>query len=242
MNFKKRSRQSFIDKNFISKISDGKFILFPLQTDSEGAILLDAPLFTNQIEVIKQISKSMPIDYKLLVKEHPASFLRSWRSVGEYKELRDIPGVVLIHPSANSQELMKKSSLVISICSSSSLDAQFLEKPSIIFADTNFSMIPSIQKVKEIEKLPELTEDKDYYYIEFPKIASNNWLTKLTYDSDKKINESIFPEYEEKENSNLFKFKKNGIPKKAILNVVVTYFDWDKQTKSEYNNIIKYQL
>ena len=70
--------------------------------------------------------------------------------------MRDIPGVVLIHPSANYQELMKKSSLVISICSSSSLDAQFLEKPSILFADTNFSMIPSIQKVKEIEKLPEL--------------------------------------------------------------------------------------
>ncbi|KIX20213.1 hypothetical protein SY27_13805 [Flavobacterium sp. 316] len=91
-------------------------------------------------------------------------------------------------------------------------------------------------------QLPVLTEDDVYYYIEFPKIASNNWLTKLTYDSENKINESVIPEYEEKENSNLFKFKKNGIPKNAVLNVVVTYFDWEKQTKSEYNNIIKYQL
>jgi transglutaminase/protease-like cytokinesis protein 3 len=91
-------------------------------------------------------------------------------------------------------------------------------------------------------KLPQLTKDEDYYYIEFPKIANNNWLIKLTYNSENRINESVFPEYEEKDNSYLLKFKKKGIPKKAILNVVVTYFDWEKQTKSEYNDIIKYQL
>ncbi len=119
---------------------------------------------------------------------------------------------------------------------------QLMEKPISINEFNTQPYVHSFYFDTGFEKLPELTEDKDYYYIEFPKIASNNWLTKLTYDSDKKINESIFPEYEEKENSNLFKFKKNGIPKKAILNVVVTYFDWDKQTKSEYNNIIKYQL
>ena len=152
-----KARKKFIEKYFKMDFTENrKFILFTLQVNAESAILLDAPFYINQIEVVRNISKSMPADHLLLVKEHPASFVRSWRSVGEYKELRDIPGVVLIHPSANSQELMKKSSLVISICGSSSLDAQFLEKPSIIFADTNFSMIPSIQKVKEIEKLPEL--------------------------------------------------------------------------------------
>ena len=152
-----KARKKFIDKYFKMDFTENrKFILFTLQVNAENAILLDAPFYINQIEVVRNISKSMPADHLLLVKEHPASFLRSWRSVGEYKELRDIPGVVLIHPSANSQELMKKSSLVISISGSSSLDAQFLEKPSILFADTNFSMIPSIQKVKEIEKLPEL--------------------------------------------------------------------------------------
>jgi spore coat polysaccharide biosynthesis predicted glycosyltransferase SpsG len=70
--------------------------------------------------------------------------------------LAKIPGVVLIHPDADLQELIKKSSLVISICSSSSLDAVFLKKPTIVFADTNFSMIPDIHRLKEIEKLPEV--------------------------------------------------------------------------------------
>jgi len=91
-------------------------------------------------------------------------------------------------------------------------------------------------------KVPQLTKDEQYYYIEFPKIASNNWLTKLTYSIENKINQSIFPEYEEKDNLKIFKFKKNEIPKNAILNVVLTDFDWDKQTKSEYEDVIKFQL
>lgn len=119
---------------------------------------------------------------------------------------------------------------------------QLMENPITIEEFNTQPYVHSLYFDTGFGELPELTEDKDYYYIEFPKIASNNWLTKLTYDSENIINESIFPEYEEKENSNLFKFKKSGIPKKAILNVVVTYFDWEKQTKSEYNNIIKYQL
>ena len=97
----------------------------------------------------------MPVDHLLLVKEHPACYLRSWREINTYKELAKIPGVVLIHPDADSQELIKKSSLVLSITSSSALDAIFLEKPAIVFTDTNFSMIPDVHRLKEIEKLPD---------------------------------------------------------------------------------------
>ena len=155
--FKKRYRKKFVDKYFLKKFTgDRKFLFFTLQVDAESAILLDAPFFTNQIEMIKNIAKSMPADHLLLVKEHPASYVRSWRDIKTYKELAKIPGVVLIHPDADSQELIKKSSLVISICSSSSLDAVFLKKPTIVFADTNFSMIPDIHRLKEIEKLPEV--------------------------------------------------------------------------------------
>ncbi|MCF6307678.1 MAG: hypothetical protein L3J09_06965 [Flavobacteriaceae bacterium] len=119
---------------------------------------------------------------------------------------------------------------------------QLMENPITIKEFNKQPYVHSFYFDTGFGELPQLTKDEEYYYIEFPKIESNNWLTKLTYDSENKINESIFPEYVEKDNSNLFKFKKNGIPKNAILNVVVTYFDWEKQTKSEYNNIIKYQL
>ena len=63
--------------------------------------------------VIKNIAKSIPVDHILLVKEHPASFVRSWRSIEEYKELMSIPGVKLIHPDANTKELINSKSFSI---------------------------------------------------------------------------------------------------------------------------------
>ena len=154
--FRKRYRKKFIDRCLLKKFTeDKKFLLYTLQVEHEVGILLAAPFFLNQVELIKNIAKSMPIDHLLLVKEHPACYLRSWREINTYKELAKIPGVVLIHPDADSQELIKKSSLVLSITSSSALDAIFLEKPAIVFTDTDFSMIPGVHRLKEIEKLPD---------------------------------------------------------------------------------------
>ena len=154
--FRKRYRKKFIDRCLLKKFTeDKKFLLYTLQVEQEVGILLAAPFFLNQVELIKNIAKSMPIDHLLLVKEHPACYLRSWREINTYKELAKIPGVVLIHPDADSQELIKKSSLVLSITSSSALDAIFLEKPAIVFTDTDFSMIPGVHRLKEIEKLPD---------------------------------------------------------------------------------------
>ena len=154
--FRKRYRKKFIDRCLLKKFTeDKKFLLYTLQVEQEVGILLAAPFFLNQVELIKNIAKSMPIDHLLLVKEHPACYLRSWREINTYKELAKIPGVVLIHPDADSQELIKKSSLVLSITSSSALDAIFLEKPAIVFTDTGFSMIPDVHRLKEIEKLPD---------------------------------------------------------------------------------------
>ena len=151
---KVRLRKNFIDKNFLYDSKEKEnLILFPLQVEAEGSSLLHAPLFTNQIEIIKQIVKSMPINYKLMVKEHPSSSLRSWRSIKEYKEIMNIPNVLLFHPEANVEELIKKSSLVIAIGSTIALDALFLEKPSIMLSNNMFSVIPSVQKIKDISQL-----------------------------------------------------------------------------------------
>ena len=93
-----KKRKKFIDRNFLRNIEDGKYILFTLQTESESSLLVDAPLFTNPVDVIKKITNSMPVGYHLLVKEHPGQETRSWRSIETYKEIINTPGVVPIHP------------------------------------------------------------------------------------------------------------------------------------------------
>ena len=78
----KRSRTSFIDKNLLTSIDySKKFIYFPLGVDEEHSLLITAPYYTNQIETIRHVAKSMPIGYKLYVKEHPSSVTRNWKNI-----------------------------------------------------------------------------------------------------------------------------------------------------------------
>ncbi len=156
----RKFRNSFINSNFKSKIIfNEKFIYFPLAVDEERNLLIAAPNYTNQVEVLRNIAKSLPIDYKLYVKENPAQIIRYWRSISEYKEIMDMPNVILIHPNFSTEEIYKNCSLVITIGGSSGLDAAFYEKPSIIFADLGYSILPSVSKLNSIEELPRLISE-----------------------------------------------------------------------------------
>ena len=156
----RKSRYSFINSNFKSKIKfNEKFIYFPLAVDEERNLLIGASHYTNQVEVLRNIAKSLPIDYKLYVKENPAQIIRYWRSISEYKEIMDIPNLTLIHPNFPTEEIYKNCSLVIAIGGSSGLDAAFYEKPSIIFADLGYSILPSVSKLNSIEELPKLISE-----------------------------------------------------------------------------------
>ena len=152
---KKYFRESYINKNFIKNISgDLPFVYFPLHSEMDRVILLGAPFYTNQIEVIKNIVKSLPINYELYVKEHPILKIYGWRKLSFYKEIQSIPRVKLIHPSVNPEEIIKKSKLVISISGTAGLEAAFQNKPSIVLVEQDYSFLDSVKKIKTVFELP----------------------------------------------------------------------------------------
>lgn len=152
---KTKYRKSFIDRNLVKNIEDNvPFVYFPLHIEQERSLLILAPFYTNQLEVITSIVKSLPVGYKLYVKEHPTMFSRGWRPTSEYKKIMSLPNIRLIHPSVKPNELIKKCSLVITISGTNGLDAAFYQKPSIVLTDTAFSTLPSVHRLKSIEELP----------------------------------------------------------------------------------------
>jgi len=154
--FKKNSAENYMEKELCKELPIyTSFIYFPLGVDMERNLLISAPFYTNQVEIIRHIAKSLPIHFRLIVKETPAQKSREWRKISEYKEIQEIPNVVLMHPDVSSEEIIKKSSLVITISGSSGLEAAFFEKPSIVFSDTVYSFLPSVTRIENIEKLPE---------------------------------------------------------------------------------------
>ncbi len=155
--FKIKFREKFMQKNLLHDVDLKKsFVYFPLGAEPESNILLGSPFFTNQIEMIRTIVKSLPIGYQLYVKENPGQVDREWRSISVYKEMQNIPNVKLIHPSFSNEKLLEHSSVVITLAGSSGFEAACYEKPSIVFSDVLYIMLPSVHRIKEIEKLPEL--------------------------------------------------------------------------------------
>jgi len=169
----KKFRLSFINKNLEKKINENeKFIYFPLGVDEERNLLIAAPFYTNQLEVIRNISKSLPIGYVLYVKENPAQSIRFWRNISEYQEIIDIPNVRLFHPNVSAETFYEKCSLVITIGGTSGFDAAFYAKPSIIFTDLGYSILPSVSQLNSIEELPKMIQES------LEKKVNNNDLEK----------------------------------------------------------------
>lgn len=150
-------REFYINRKLIRVIKkDRPFFFFPLHVDVEATLLLGAPFHTNQIEIIKNIVKSLPVGYELYVKEHPVMRVRGWHSIQFYKEIMSFPNVKVLHHSLSPYEIMKECSGVLSITSTAGLEAVFHQKPSIIFADAPFSKLPSVYRVKDMEELPRI--------------------------------------------------------------------------------------
>ena len=158
---KRKIRERFMEGNLLKKIDLKKpYIYFPMATDLERYVLIDSPFYTNQIEVIRHVAKSLPVGYNLYVKENPTNVTRDWREISQYKEIMDIPNVRLLHPKFSNDELLTNCDLVISIGGSSGFEAAFYEKPSIVFGNVLYTKLPSVSKVKDIETLPQLIKNK----------------------------------------------------------------------------------
>lgn len=168
---KRLRNYDYIQQHFDSSPNiDIPFVYFPMNINEEMNLLHYAPFYTNQIDVIRNVSKSIPIDYLLLVKEHIGAGLRGWNDIQYYKEILEIPNVKLVHPNYDNNKLIEKSKLVITIRGSSGLTAVKYQKPSIIFGPQPFEFIPSVYRVKSFSELPNLIKkaistdvDKTYY-------------------------------------------------------------------------------
>jgi len=136
------------------------FAYFPLGIDDDVALLHDAPFFTDQVEVVKHVAKSIPIDYRLYVKDHIHAHFRGWRDVKQYEEIKNIPNVVLVHPSYSSEKLIKNCKFVISVNSGgSTMEAAYEHKPAIIFTEQSLNIIPTVYKVESLTKLHKLIKN-----------------------------------------------------------------------------------
>lgn len=130
------------------------FAFFPLHFEPETSLVNIAPFYSDQMMVIKMIARSLPIHFKLYIKEHPAMVNKRPRAY--YQALRKIPNVVLLDPVIKSFDVIEHTKLIITITSTVGWEGALLGKPVISFGNTFYNEFPGVVHCRAPEDLPDL--------------------------------------------------------------------------------------
>ena len=130
------------------------------------SLLVYGKPYINQIELIRMIAISLPIDTILLVKEHPAMIGK--RSIKSYNKMLNIPRVHLVSPTLQSRDIIQNSTALAVITGSMALEAAILGKPVITFGDCPYNILPDymVQRIKDLRNLPQTLSNflRNYKY------------------------------------------------------------------------------
>lgn len=172
-------------KKFYTKPDlDTDFAFFPLHFEPEIATLLLSPFYTDQITLIEQIAKALPVTFKLYVKDHPA--MMYFRPYSYYKRLLNIPNVELIDANFSSIKLERASKLVTTITGTAGIEAVIHKKPVLTFGSIYYNSLSMVKRVKCIEDLPEIIKDTLAHHKHDDK-ELKNYLAAL-YETSESIN------------------------------------------------------
>jgi hypothetical protein len=112
-----------------------KSIFYPFQYQPEQSTLSQGIFYANQIGLIENISKSLPLGYTLIVKEHPWG--RGARPVWQYRHLTELYNVQFC--DAPSKEIIARVDAVIVISGTVGFEALLFEKPTIVLGRSFFT-------------------------------------------------------------------------------------------------------
>jgi predicted glycosyltransferase len=117
-------------------------VIFPLQFSPEASTLIQGSKFNDMYQVIELISKSLPVNFTLVVKEHKLCVGR--REYKFFKKIFNLHNVRLIKEDVDTYQLIKHSKGVITISSSMALEALMLKKPAGIIGRIYFDNLSNV--------------------------------------------------------------------------------------------------
>lgn len=138
--------------------SGEKYVFFPLHYQPESTTLIYGKWYVDQLALIENISKSIPMTHQLYVKEHPFGYGN--RNPSFYKRLKKIPNLRLLSPHENVFDIIKNCSLLITITGTGGWEALLFRIPTLTFGNIFYNVCEETTKVKKIEELPEIIKEK----------------------------------------------------------------------------------
>jgi hypothetical protein len=142
---------------FAQCLPEGPKMYYSLHAQPEFTVDVRAPFYRNQLALIENIAKSLPIGYRLIVKDHPS--MKGERPLEFYRQLKSLPNVQLVSPSVDSHELIAQCDLVLTINGSVAWEAILYEKPVIVFGPLCYGFFEKVIRSENPGDLPVLLQD-----------------------------------------------------------------------------------
>lgn len=137
--------------------SGERFAFFALHHQPEMTTMILAPFWQDQVALIENIGRSLPVGMRLYVKEHVP--MLGMRPIAYYERLRRIPNVVLVDPYASSLDLARRAAVVLTITGTIGIESLMLGTPLITFGRIFYNAVEGVRKVRAIEDLPRAIRD-----------------------------------------------------------------------------------
>lgn len=132
--------------------SASKYVLLTLHKQPEASVDLLDHYNSQQLELAINIANSLPMHYKLMIKEHSNAI--GDRGLKWFQELKKIHNIQLVNPYIPVRPFIEKSEVVISVSGTVCLETGILGKKAICTANVFFKDILALSdcSIKEIAK------------------------------------------------------------------------------------------
>ena len=142
---------NFDDKEISSACSNYKYFVYATHFEPEASVQVRSFYFSDQIALIKQISRLLPPDCLLIVKEHRGN--EGYRNPTFYEDLSHSYNVFCASPDTNLRDLIRKSRGVITLTGRVGIEALIDKIPVIAFGQTFWSNLPDVKRPRSPEEI-----------------------------------------------------------------------------------------
>ena len=139
------ARSKLLGKYFSRPTAGDRFFLYPLHFHPEASTSVNSRWYVDEYPVIKNLAFSLPPGTWLYVKDHPSAV--GYPKLAFYEHVSRLPNVKLIHPGANTKQLISDSVGVITQTGTVGYEALVLRKPVWVLGEVFYDFHPGCLKV-----------------------------------------------------------------------------------------------
>lgn len=127
-------------------------VFYAIHYQPEQSTLAQGIWYVNQVALVENISKSLPLGYTLVIKEHPWG--RGNRPRWQYKHMAGFYNVIFC--DAPAKQIIQRVDAVVAVSGTVAMEALVFDKPTVLLGRNFFEFSDLLYRVSSIQELPDV--------------------------------------------------------------------------------------